>query len=179
VDDFETYTDNSQAGEAIWQTWIDGFGVPENGSQIGYLHPPYTEQTIVHGGGQSMPFFYDNAPGYSEASMTLNSQRDWTLYGVHTLSLWFHGDPANAYEPMYVSIANNRQTSAIIYHDDPGAPQTNNWTEWVIELRAFFDQGVDLTDINKLSIGFGDKVNRQVGGTGLMFFDDIQVNWIR
>ena len=175
VDDFENYTDNDQGGETIWQTWIDGFDVPDNGSQIGYLQPPYAEQTIVHGGAQSMPYFYDNTSGYSEASTTLNSSRDWTLYGVEYCSLWFHGDPANASEPMYVSIANTRQTPAAIYHDDPDAPQTNDWTQWVIDLNAFADQGVDLTDVDKLSLGFGDKYNRQAGGSGLMFFDDIRL----
>ena len=175
VDDFEAYTDYDQGGEAIWQTWIDGFDVPDNGSQVGYLQPPYAEQGIVHGGAQSMPYFYDNTSGYSEASMTLNSQRDWTMYGVELLSLWFYGDSANAPEPMYVAIANTRRTPAVMYHDDPGAPQTNEWTQWSIDLDAFADLGVDLTDVDKLSIGFGDKYNQQAGGSGLMFFDDIQL----
>ncbi|MHC4331506.1 MAG: PA14 domain-containing protein, partial [Planctomycetota bacterium] len=39
VDDFEEYTDNDAAGEAIWQHWIDGFGVNTNGSQVGYVLP--------------------------------------------------------------------------------------------------------------------------------------------
>ena len=175
VDDFETYTDYDQGGEAIWQTWIDGFDVPDNGSQVGYLQPPYAEQGIVHDGAQSMPYFYDNASGYAEAAMTLNAQRDWTMYGVEMLSLWFYGDPANASEPMYVSIANPRSTPGVIYHDDPDAPQTHDWTQWSIELNTFVDLGVDLTDIEKLSIGFGDKYNRQAGGSGLVFFDDIQL----
>jgi hypothetical protein len=34
---------------------------------------------------------------------------------------------------------------------------------------------VDLTDIDKLAIGFGDKYNRQPGGSGLMFVDDIRL----
>lgn len=175
VDDFETYTNNDQEGEAIWQAWIDGFSNPDNGSQIGYLLPPYTEQTIVHGGAQSMPYFYDNASGYSEASMTLNDRRDWTMYGVEMLTLWFHGDPVNAPESMYVAIANTRSTPAVIYHDDPEAPLTKEWTQWSIDLNAFADLGADLTDVDKLSIGFGDKFNRQAGGSGLMFFDDIRL----
>lgn len=175
VDDFETYTDYDQGGEAIWQTWIDGFDVPNNGSQIGYLQPPYAEQTIINGGAQSMPYFYDNDFKYSEATMTLDSPRDWTMYDVRSLSLWFYGDPANAVEPMYVAIANSRQTPAVIYHDDPTATRTSDWTQWSIDLGAFADQGVDLTDIDKLSIGFGDKHNPQAGGSGLVFFDDINL----
>ncbi|MHC4327090.1 MAG: LamG-like jellyroll fold domain-containing protein [Planctomycetota bacterium] len=97
VDDFEFYTDDDAAGEAIWQAWIDGFGVPANGSQVGYLLPPYTEQAIVHGGRQSMPFSYDNTAGItnSEAVLTLTYPRDWTEQGVEKLSLWFRGYPAS------------------------------------------------------------------------------------
>jgi hypothetical protein len=97
------------------------------------------------------------------------------MYNVEYLSLWFKGDAANASEPMYVAIANSRQTPRAIYHEDPGATQTNDWTQWSIDLSGFADQGVDLTDIDKLSIGFGDKYNPQAGGSGLMFFDDIRL----
>ena len=97
IDDFEAYTDDDTAGEAIWQHWIDGFGVADNGSQVGYLLPPYAEQTIVHGGLQSMPLFYNNEGGVtnSEAAFALASNRDWTEGGVTELSLWYHGVPAS------------------------------------------------------------------------------------
>jgi len=97
VDDFESYTDDDLAGNAVWQSWIDGFGIADNGAQVGYLLPPYCEQTIVHGGAQSMPFFYDNTAGVrnSEAELTLTAPRDWTAHGVGELSLWFRGNPAS------------------------------------------------------------------------------------
>jgi hypothetical protein len=177
VDDFESYTDNDQGGEAVWQTWFDGLAlnVPDNGSQVGYLMPTYVEQTVVHGGTQSMPYFYNNSSGYSEATATLIYPRDWTMYDVESLSLWFYGDPANAPEPMYVAIANSRRTLAAVYHDDLSATQINEWTQWSVDLNNFVDQGVDLTNVDKLSIGFGDKYNPQTGGSGLVFFDDIRL----
>ena len=92
VDDFESYTDDDAAGEAIWQTWIDGFGVDENGAQAGYVLPPYAEQAIIHGGVQAMPLFYDNNMKYSEAKRMLASPRDWTADNVVNLSLWFRGN---------------------------------------------------------------------------------------
>jgi len=97
VEDFESYTDNDADNEAIWQSWIDGFGVADNGSQVGYLLPPYAEQATVHGGLQAMPLFYNNEAGVtnSEAVMTLTSTRDWTEEGITELSLWFHGLPAS------------------------------------------------------------------------------------
>jgi Concanavalin A-like lectin/glucanases superfamily len=97
IDDFEEYTDNDTANEAIWQTWVDGFGVADNGAQVGYLVPPYAEQTIVHGGAQSMPLLYNNTGGVtnSEASLAMTVQRDWTEGGVANLSLWFRGNPGS------------------------------------------------------------------------------------
>ena len=93
VDDFEGYTDDDTAGQAIWQSWIDGFGVADNGSQVGYLLPPYAEQTIVHGGLQAMLLMYHNVDGVrnSEATLSLTALRDWTQEDVAELSLWFHG----------------------------------------------------------------------------------------
>jgi len=101
VDDFEGYTDNDADGEAIWQAWIDGFGIADNGSQVGYLLPPYAESRstsgIVHGGLQSMPLLYNNTAGVtnSEAVLTLTSTRDWTEQEVAELSLWFRGNPTS------------------------------------------------------------------------------------
>ncbi len=93
VDDMESYTDDDAAGEAIWQHWIDGFGVAANGSQVGYVLPPYAEQSIIHGGRQSMPLAYANTGGVtnSEAELKLTASRNWTEDGVAELSIWFQG----------------------------------------------------------------------------------------
>ena len=92
LDDFEDY--NDYPPDEIFSTWVDGLGIPTNGALVAYPEPPFAETTIVHGGSQAMPFFYDNSVGYSEATITLGSQRDWTTRGVGVLSLWFRGYPA-------------------------------------------------------------------------------------
>jgi len=93
VDDFEDYNDFEP--DRVFDTWIDGWGVPENGSQVGYDMPPFVEETIVYGGDQSMPFSYDNTGGvaYSEAESTFAIPQDWTVRGVKALTLWFRGNP--------------------------------------------------------------------------------------
>jgi hypothetical protein len=118
-----------------------------------------------------MPLFYDNNFKYSEAAMTLVSARDWTEEGVGVLSLWFYGDASNAAEPMYVAL----NGSAVVYHDNPDAALINEWTEWPIDLQEFAAQGVNLANVNTITIGFGDKNNLQAGGSGMMFFDDIRL----
>ncbi|MFC1635117.1 hypothetical protein ACFL5Z_09765 [Planctomycetota bacterium] len=177
VDDFESYTDNDTDGEAIWQHWIDGFGVPDNGAQVGYLLPPYAEQTIVHDGSQSMPLFYFNEAGVtnSEAALTLTAPRDWTVAGVGELSLWTRGDGANAADPLYVAISNAAGAPAIMAHEDPGAATSTVWKQWRISLQAFADQGINLTDVERIAIGLGSKAGAAVGGTGTMYIDDIQL----
>ncbi|MBC8216828.1 MAG: hypothetical protein H8E73_00030, partial [Planctomycetes bacterium] len=364
VDDFESYTDNDAEGEAIWQSWMDGFDAPADGSQVGDLLPPYAEQTIVHGGVQSMPLIYNNTAGVrnSEAVLTLTAPRDWTKHGVGVLSLWLRGYPAsvgsftegpvgtftmtgsgadiagtsdqfhfayraltgpatiiarvnsvqnthawakagvmiretletnskhasvfvtpengvafigrtdpdiasfsenetgitaphwvklerdavgnftasrstngstwlpigsafpenipmdgtiyvglaltshdaaqtceavfsnvtitgnvgaqwqhqdvgilnNAAEPLYVALSNATGAPAVVVHDDPGAATLDAWTEWVIDLQKFADQGVNLADIDKIAIGLGATGDAgAAGGSGTVFVDDI------
>jgi hypothetical protein len=78
---------------------------------------------------------------------------------------------SNDPEPMYVAL----NGSAVVYHDNPNATQIDTWTRWDIDLQAFADQGVNLTNVDTIAIGFGDKKNPQTGGSGTMYFDDIQI----
>ena len=175
VDDFEDYNDFPP--DEVWNTWIDGFGVATNGATAGYPDPDWTagehyiETEVVHGGEQSLPYFYDTDMKFSEATMTLVYPRDWTENGVDTLALWFRGDSVNPAAPMYIAL----NGTAVVYHDDPDATRKTAWTEWQIPLQAFADLGVDLTNVNTISIGFGDKNNLQPGGAGKMFIDDIRL----
>jgi hypothetical protein len=178
VDDFESYTDDDAVGGAIWQSWIDGFGIAGNGAQVGYLMPPYCEQTIVHGGIQSMPLLYTNEAGTtnSEVSLTLISPRDWTTEGVGELSLWFRGLSVNAADPLYVAVANSAGAPAVAAYNDPGAAQTSLWKQWTIPLEAFIDQGINLTDMDTIAVGLGTKAGMPApGGSGTIYIDDIRL----
>ncbi|MBL7189617.1 MAG: LamG domain-containing protein [Phycisphaerae bacterium] len=174
VDDFESYNDidpPDAASNRIFDKWIDGFGTTTNGALVGKDLPPYAEQGIVHGGAQSLIYRYDNNLKTSEATLTLVYPRDWTEEGVTRLILWFRGAPANAAERMFVAAGGN----AVVYHDDPSATQVGKWTAWVIDLQAFADQGVDLANVNTITIGLGTKNVSAAGGAGQMYFDDIRL----
>jgi len=171
VDDFESYNDidpPDAASNRIFDKWIDGFGTTTNGALVGNELPPYAEQRVVHGGAQSMGYAYDNNMKTSEATLTLIYPRDWTEKGVTKLSLWFNGGPDNAAERMFVAAGG----TAAVYHDDPAATQTGAWAEWIIDLQSF---GVDLTNVNSITIGFGTKGSPAAGGAGTMYFDDIRL----
>ena len=174
VDDFESYDDiDPLAGEPganrIFDKWIDGFGTTTNGALVGNDLPPYAEQTVVNGGAQSMPYLYDNNLKTSEATLTLAYPRDWTEQGVTKLSLWFRGSSANSVERMFVALNGN----TVVYHDDPAATQMTGWNEWVIDLTEF--AGVNLSNVNTITIGIGTKGSPAAGGSGTMYFDDIRL----
>jgi hypothetical protein len=175
IDDMESYNDLNEdepGSNRIYNAWIDGYSNPAvNGSVVGHEMPPFAEQTIVHSGNQSMPMSYDNAVGKSEASLTLTSNRDWTVKGVNTLTIWYRGDSANAAETMYVIL----NGSAGVDNDLPNATQATAWTEWTIDLQAFADQGVNLANVNSITLGLGNRNNPVAGGSGMMYFDDIRL----
>jgi hypothetical protein len=82
------------------------------------------------------------------------------------------GMSSNEPESMYVTL----DGSAKVYYDDPNVTLINDWTEWVIPLEKFTEQGIDLTGVNSFGIGFGDKDNPQQNScSGTMYFDDIRL----
>ncbi len=374
IDDFESYNDinpEDKGSNRIYSTWSDGWDDPANGSTVGYPDPDFdagehfVETSIVHGGRQSMPYFFDNSTGTSEATMAMTQLRDWSEQDVKVLSLWFQGSPASlveepvgtyamtatgediggtsdqfrfmykqlsgpgtiaarvlnvqntnewskagvmirrsldptapytavyvtpgygcrfqgrlalsaeatsdssvatpeqnavaapywvklerdnannfngyyssdgvtwqamAWNPQSVSMStdvyvglvltshkagavckaqfsdvkvtgsvtgatwtneaigvdmpsndpalmyvavNNGARRAVVYHNDPKATQIDTWAQWTIDLKAFSDQGTNLTDVSQIAIGFGNKDGSRTGGSGLVYFDDI------
>jgi len=170
VDDMESYNDINEGepgSNRIYLAWIDGYDNPSNGSLVGNDVPPFAEQNIVHSGLQSMPMSYDNSAGKSEATLTLTSNRNWTVNGVNTLTIWFRGSAGNAAETLYVALNGNVKVN----NDNPEAATRGAWTRWDIDLQAFADQGVNLSNVNSITLG----LSSVTGGTGMMYFDDIRL----
>jgi len=168
VDDIEDYNDFEP--DRIFDTWVDGWGVPANGSQVGYAEPPFAETTIVHSGRQSMPLHYDNSTAnYSEAKASIADLaigRDWTKYGITALSLWFYGDPNNSAERMYVKLNNSK----VAYSGNAANIALTTWQLWNIDLTSF---GVNLSNVTELSIGL--ERSGAAGGMGVVYIDDIRL----
>jgi hypothetical protein len=173
VDDFEGYTD--ELGSAIFDTWIDGLTDGLSGSVVGYAQAPFAEQTIVHGGLQSMPFDYNNVatPFYSEAKREFASAEDWTSGGTDTLVLFVRGRLTNSRAPLYVALEDSAQNVAVVVHPDPAVLTATNWIEWKVPLASF--TGVNAAKVKKLYLGVGDRQNPAADGTGRVYIDDIQL----
>ncbi|MHC4646588.1 MAG: LamG domain-containing protein [Planctomycetota bacterium] len=187
VDDMESYNAISGSGNEIFDTWDDGF-MNWTGSQVAL---EYSASTTIHGGDQSMKLQYDNAIGYYKYSEVdantagpvpgnLTIGNDWTAYDLKAMTVFFYGQAGNdANEQMYVAIEDGSSNIAIVKYGDMGEDMNDvgiaQWHQWEIPLSAFADNGVTLTNVAKVRIGFGDRTAPVVGGSGIVFFDDIRL----
>lgn len=169
VDDFESYDDEENL---IYEMWIDGW-INETGSTVGYLEAPFAEQSTVHGGGQSMPLFYDNSGGLtvSEADLTFEGPQNWSGNGIQSLSLFVHGDAANSSGQLYLKINDTK----VAYTDLADVLQRVQWVPWTIDLAA---TGANLASVTGLTVGI-----EGAGASGVVYVDDIRlypqaVEWI-
>ena len=167
VDDFESYNDldpEEPESNRIFNVWVDGWQQPANGSVVGYENPPFCEQTIVHGGKQSMPLFYNNTGGavYSEAELPLSPPQDWTKVDAATLVLYLHGAAGNTGQ-LYVKVNGTK----VVYDGDAGDIAKPQWNQWSIDLASL---GVNLQNVTKLAIGIDG-----ISASGTLYVDDIRL----
>ncbi len=177
VDDFESYNDDDHR---LYESWFDGV-TNGSGSYVGYgtaSHGTFGETVVVHDGRQSMPVFYSNAglPYYSEVERTFDSARNWAAHGADTLCLYFQGVAAsagNSAEGLYLTVKDSSGESKTVAHPDPAATTVTEWQPWITPLTEFTSAGVDVTSVESIVIGVGNRTNPTVGGTGVVYIDDI------
>jgi len=168
VDDFESYIDDADAGDVIWEVWIDGLvaygGDPDNGGSIvGNDTSPFAEQVIVRTDTQAMPLFYSNtsASAISEADRTFATAQDWSGNGIKSLTLWFYGAAGNTGKP-YVKINDVK----VPYDGDAADIARLMWVPWNIDLSTV---GANLSSVTQLSVGV------EGAGAGVIYVDDIRL----
>jgi hypothetical protein len=162
VDDFESYTDDIDAGEAIFDTWLDGW-VNETGSTVGHMTSPFAERNMVRSGRQAMPLFYENTGGVTiaEAVREFATPQNWAVSGIRSLSLYFMGDPDNTGQ-LYVKIG----ATKVPYDGDPAALKRGGWQAWNIDLSAVGN----VSNVRSLTIGV-----EGAGASGVLYIDDVRL----
>jgi hypothetical protein len=109
---------------------------------------------------------------FSNVTITGNTGSQWLNQDI--------GIESNDGEPIYVAVANSAGNSVVVIHDNPDASLVDSWTEWVIPLQTFADQGINLGDVDRIAIGVGNKGNTATpGGAGKMLIDDIRLYRLR
>jgi hypothetical protein len=162
VDDFESYTDDMEAEQTIWQTWIDGLADDKSGSQVGHDTSPFAETTVVHGGRQSLLVVYDNSDfAFSEATRTFATPQNWTVRGIKTLSLYFAGVAGNGGR-LYLKI----NGAKIAYIGDQTDLTRTAWQAWNVDLSTVGGAN----SVRSLTIGV-----EGAGAKGTLYIDDIRL----
>ncbi len=173
IEDFDSYENSTE----LMQNWSDG---SEN--QTGALIS--LETSKGQSGQQSLFVFYDNkneqlTNKYSETSYLLDEfVRDFTEdhLNIRKFYIWFYGDPVNSIygiDPMYVAFDDGINTSVIYYDGDANDITKAQWQRWTIDIDDI--NGIDLSDVNAVHIGMGQRGSTTPGGWGFMRFDTIRL----
>jgi hypothetical protein len=157
---------------------------------------------LYRSGDRAMYYFYDLTDdygcGYFYAEISNHFEldpNDWTTFGVKMLTLWFYGEPGNAntgVEQMYVGLEDYDSDYAEVRYGDGEGEDVNDiaikeWQPWNIPLNKFTNNNpsLNLTSVEKLCIGFGERYGSVPGGSGDVHLDDIRlypptcVPWLR
>ncbi|MHC4647083.1 MAG: LamG-like jellyroll fold domain-containing protein [Planctomycetota bacterium] len=188
VDDMESYNPTAGSGNEIFDTWDDGF-MNWTGSQVALEYG--SGAVAIHGGSQTMKLVYNNSIAwfkYSEIDANTTGPRpgnlkigaDWTETEVSALTLFFYGQPGNdTTEQMYMALEDGSSNIGISNYGDTGGDMGDvavaEWHQWDMALSDFEDDGVILTNVSKVRMGFGDRDNPVEGGSGIVFVDDIRL----
>ncbi|MHC4574545.1 MAG: LamG-like jellyroll fold domain-containing protein [Planctomycetota bacterium] len=189
VDDFERYDTDVNKVEATWTAGLGRLGVISGANTV-----LETDVNYVHGGKQSMKYCYDNnrpdvnyfseidANTVGDNAVAAEIYGNWTDCNIKALVLQFYGEPnkpLNGDEWMYVALQDNM---GLVWAEKCDK-KANDMNEVNLDLQEFEDR-VDLANIEKIYIGFGDpcklfSVNPLdlllPGGIGRVWFDDIRL----
>ncbi len=161
VEDFESYNDTNNL---IYGTWITsgeaGVGLSED---------------LYHSCWQSMSFYYYcESSNYSEATRTFSHPQDWASGGFKIIELFFHGRKDNIFGPamqMYFAIDDGNIKAIIPYDSNATDIKNEVWQSRRIDLQNL--AGVNLSNVESISIGFRIKPGSSGWGEGTVYFDDI------
>jgi len=142
------------------ETWAD-VNVPQNPDGE-YWTVPMDEPSLYAGIAVT---------SYNAAELCTADFDDFSSF-PETAEPWVNGDiGTNNAEQLYVALSDGA-TTAVVNHPDPCAATLTDWQEWNIELTEF--TGVDMSNVEKVYIGLGDRDDPQPGGSGAIYIDDIR-----
>jgi len=91
--------------------------------------------------------------------------------------MYFFGTAGNdTTETMYAALQDTPGNMYVSNYGDMSHVSEEEWHRWDVPLSDFWDgNNVDINDVNKIYIGFGDRYNPVPGGSGTVYFDDIRL----
>jgi hypothetical protein len=188
VEDMEGYTEECDP-PAVWEVWKDGAGDCNGIGGNGTGSSLFISTNPVHGGDQAMQYDYDSTGSeregmWSEIMKTYDPPLNLVDNYEEAMVLWFYGDAGNDEESMWVILGDASSGEAqsaygIIPPDSSADLLVEDWQDWNIDVQdQFADAGVDMSDVNRVIIGFGPRYTYGEDPelpTGTVYFDDISL----
>jgi hypothetical protein len=125
--------------------------------------------------------YFTPAQPYAELNVSLASLpigTDWTIQGDWTLEVYFYGLTTNGTSsPLYLLLedASGHIGTPIVYPTSSDIAVAE-WHKWEICPEDLATNNVDLSNLSKMYIGFGNRNNPQVGSKGSIYIDDIRMH---
>ncbi|OHB52323.1 MAG: hypothetical protein A2Y10_00020 [Planctomycetes bacterium GWF2_41_51] len=133
----------------------------------------------IYEGDKSIALNYYNSNTYSEAVYTFSGTSDWTVYSVESLFFVVHGKQTNSGDILYAAIEDSTGTlsNVVTYSNNPSDIVQTLYSPWLvfdIDI-ADFGASVNLTQIKKLHIGIGNRINPNTNTSGVIHIDNIKL----
>ncbi len=195
VDDMESYTNNTLM-YAVWDDWSTNGsdGTLAREEDVNFIRESDSRalrlefENVSHGGSGIYGSWFD-----VQDMTELDIGSDWTTGGVEALFMYVRGDPCNA-QVLYddgkgniqwegaapwIELEDTSSNVGYVVHPTPGLMGSGYWNEWNVDLNIFDACGVDLTAIDRFTIGVGgdDRAgqSKAMSGAGYIHVDDIRV----
>ncbi len=182
VEDFDSYVNQT----ALWNVWDDWTTNSTGAAVFVEKEPTYVRD------GNSLKYDYDSTDKngatcvgsiVSTDTTRLGIGSDWTVSDARALVVYFLGQAGNnpnSTSQLYLQLEDTSSASGVVLYDDMNDVAEESWHEWNIDLAIFDACGVSLANIDKIHIGFGGETaggdcDTKAGGTGTVWFDDIQI----
>ena len=161
IEYFESYWTDAD----LQSVWIDG---ETNGTS--------SEVVLGNYGDNFMELTYQNylPPYRSQVDYAFASPRDLTLNDAYYLSVLIRGAVSNASDSVYITLEDAAANTAVQIMSDMAVVKTAQWKELAFLLSDF--NGIDLTQIVRLSIGIGSPDTSSPTGAGTVRIDNIHLS---
>ncbi len=106
------------------------------------------------------------AAEFSNVSTTGNVTGNWQVEEVGIAQ-----PVGNSSQPMYVTIEDSAGKTKTVASADTAITARQTWQEWAIPYSEL--SGVNLSRVEKMTVGVGSKSNPTADGTGIVYVDDI------
>jgi hypothetical protein len=188
VENFESYNNDPEL-YAVWDDyWVNGL----DGEMFLETDPLITRTQLSQ--AAKLRFLNETAVKGAQVGSRFDVQdlteleigSDWTVGGVKSLSLWLRGDPCNsqvvttwaAAQP-WIELEDTSNNTGYVLHPNPSQMGDEWWREWNIDLGIFDACGVELTAIDRFSIGIGGNAKTGQGKAmtdyGYIYVDDMRL----